>query len=203
MARGLVDAPPRRAGAAAFRAAGRCRAAPARRAAARRAAGRRGAARACERSRSGAWRRIVGRVSSSSASASSRLETSSTRHCRQPAVRLPFAPARARRAAVDVQRQQLGVLDHGHRVLDAGRDPDRARRRHDVAAVRRGDPDDAGAEIATWPQGWVCGTTRVSARRRCSLARTGRSRSACRGAASAGRRRGVGLGRHWRDLDRT
>ena len=32
-------------------------------------------------------------------------------------------------------------------------------------------------EIATWPQGWACGTTWVAASRCCSLARTGRCRS--------------------------
>ncbi len=31
------------------------------------------------------------------------------------------------------------------------------------------------AEIAIWPQGWECGTTRVAASRCCSLARTGRA----------------------------
>ena len=34
-------------------------------------------------------------------------------------------------ARIDVERQQLGVLDHRHRMHDAGRDPEGARRRND------------------------------------------------------------------------
>ena len=89
--------------------------------------------------------------------------------------RLPSAPARSATARlVQVEGEQVGILDHRHRVLDAGRDPERARRRHDVAAVRRGDADTPVDDSAICPQGCACGTTRVSARRRSSLARNGR-----------------------------
>ena len=146
MARRVVDAPPRTSRRRRFSLRQvDAEPAPARRGAARRAAGRRGAARARSASRSSAWRPSSGRASSSSASASSRRETSSTRHCCQPADSAAerAGPQRAARL-MQVERQQLGVLDHGDRVLDAGRDPDRARRRHDVAAVRRRDADHAG-----------------------------------------------------------
>ena len=113
-------------------------------------------------------------------------------------------PARTRRPGWSVERQQLGILDHRDRVLDAGRDPDRPRRRHDgscrAATVTRTTPVD---DIATCPQGWACGTTRVSARRRSSLARTGRCRSGRNRCGVSGAERRGRSPLHWRDLDRS
>ena len=43
-----------------------------------------------------------------------------------------------------VEGQQVGVLEHRHRMLDAGRHPDRPRRRHQVVAVLDGEAHHAG-----------------------------------------------------------
>ena len=198
VARRRRRSPLRRGGAGAFPAAGRRRGGPARRGAARRARARRGgararASRAVERRRRG--RRAACRAAS--ASASSRLETSSTRHWRQPADSAAerAGPQRAARL-VQVEREQLGVLDHRDRVLDAGRDPDRARRRHDVAAVRRGDADHAGRRQRDLPPGWrVRNDARVGAQAQQLGAHRPRGASACRGAASAGRSAARAAGR--------
>ena len=176
VARRAPRSPLRRGGAGAFPAAGRR---PGGTGAARRSSSRSSAARRRSRASVSRDRRRATRVGR-------RIELQ--RQGEQQARDLEdaaLAPARrfgrrARRPAararlMQVEREQLGVLDHRHRVLDAGRDPDRARRRHDVAAVRRGDADHAGRRHATCPQGCACGTTRVSARRRSSLARSGRA----------------------------
>jgi hypothetical protein len=50
-----------------------------------------------------------------------------------------------RGVGVQVERADLGVLDHRDRVLDIGRDPQRARRRHQVGAMAGRHADDAVA----------------------------------------------------------
>ena len=118
-------------------AAGRCRAAPAR---ARRSSSTQQGGEALlarKASRSGSARRAVG--------PGVELERQGEQQARDlehaalaPARRLGRVRARpgARRAGCEVEGQQVGVLDHRHGVLDAGRDPERARRRNDVGAVR-------------------------------------------------------------------
>ena len=107
-----------------FSCAGRRPAAPARRGAARRAIARRDDARAR------ASRRVA--VPGASVVASSCTEArAAARHLEDAALRhragAPSTPARSARGLVQVERGQLGVLDHRDRVLDAGRDADRPR----------------------------------------------------------------------------
>ena len=150
------------------------------RGAARRAAARRGALRArrasrVERRRARRRARHRARAPGRAAGATPRARGTGASALDRP----PWPPARSARAAgVDVERQQLGVLDHRDRVLDARRDPERARRRHDVGAVRHRDPDHAGASRSrSAPTGGRAARRGCRRSRCCSLARTGRARS--------------------------
>ena len=105
------------------------------------------------------------------------------------------APAR-----IEIEREQVGILDHRHRVLDTGRDPQGTRRRHDGRAVRHGDADDSRARDSDLPPGMG---VRHDARRREQVLQLGAHRPRSVRAEQVRRERADGWAcSHWRDRDR-